>query len=161
MQSTWKDRTGRVLAAGLLGAALTAAGCSHAPKPSAEAPEAGEATKHAAASHAKPAAPPSDGVVSGSSTSAPADSTKAQVLPQLTPAQAKEMDLLSKNNVDAARTMLNSIDATKLDTDQTRKYEIAKGFVNDAVTARAQQDWMRAAQLATKAKLLAEELTGQ
>jgi len=155
------DRTGRLLAAGLLGVALAAGGCSHAPKPSADAAEAGEASKHAAANHAKPAAPASDGVVSGSSTSAPADSTKAQVLPQLTPAQAKEMDALSKNNVDAARTMLTGIDATKLDTDHARKYEIAKGFLNDAVTARAQQDWMRAAQLATKAKLLAEELTGQ
>lgn len=138
--------------------ALAAAGCSHAPKPSAET---GEAPRHAVA-HAKPAATTAaGGVVSGSSTSAPADSTQAKVLPTLTPAEAKEMEALSKTNVDAARAMLAGIDPAKLDAEHAQKFEIAKGFLNDAVAARGQQDWQRASQLATKAKLLAEALTGQ
>jgi hypothetical protein len=144
-----------------LGACAVASGCSHAPKPSAEAGGGADPPKHVAA-HAKPAtAPPSGGVVSGASTSAPADSTQAKVLPTLTPAEAKEMEATTKTNVDAARTMLAGIDATKLDTDHARKFEIAKGLLSDAVAARTQQDWTRASQLATKAKLLAEELTGQ
>jgi hypothetical protein len=155
-------RRGAWIALALLASAV-AGGCSHAPKPSAEAGGAADAPKHAAA-RAKPAtptAPPSGGVVSGASTSAPVDSTQSKVLPTLTPAEAKEMEATTKTNVDAARTMLSGIDATKLDTDHARKYEIAKGLLNDAVAARTQQDWTRASQLATKAKLLAEELTGQ
>ena len=158
----------RMLAALVAGAALVGQGCSHAPKPAeAGSPEAAPAHTAAARSHkeAKPAAAataPGTGVVAGSSTTAAPDSTqKPPVVPTLTPSQAKELELLSKNDLEAAQGILNGLDASKLDADHAQKYQIAKGFVADAVTARAQQDWMKAAQLATKAKVLAEQLSSQ
>ncbi len=144
----------------LVGAGMWGAGCSHAPKPAADAGAA--PAPHAPAAHAahKAPVPPAQGVVTGSSTAAATDTTqKAPVVPRLTPAQEKEMDLLSKNNVDAAQAALATLDPAKLDADKKQKYQIAKGMLDDAITARAQQDWMKAAQLSTKAKILAEELT--
>lgn len=156
----------------LVAAALAGEGCSHGPKPTAEpAPGPAEGTHAAARAHReakdtkdpKPATEPSasDGVVTGSSTTAAADSSsKKPVVPTLTAAQAKELEFLSKNDVEATETMLKGVDASKLDADRSQKYQIAKGFLADAITARAQQDWMKAAQLATKAKMLAEQVTG-
>lgn len=168
--------------------ALLLVGCSHSPKPSADA-EAGSssstpssdttmanpreakkspsANKRKTAAHtAKPApapAPPEPnaGVVSGSSTSAPVDtvSTRKEVVPQLSADERRELEKTSREEIEAARTKLSSLDATKLDTDKQRKLLIAQGFLADAIAARTQQDWMRASQLATKAKVLADELT--
>ena len=114
----------------------------------------------------KPPAPapvttPNDGVVAGSSTSAPVDtvSTRKEVVPQLTADERRELEKTSREQIDAARTLLSSLDAAKLDAEKQRKLLIAQGFLADAIAARAQEDWMRASQLATKAKVLADELT--
>jgi len=149
------------LCAALATAGAWGAGCSHAPKAVAEpAPPPAKPAAHAAAHPTHKAVAPDEGVVAGSSSTAASDSSqKAPVVPKLTPAQAKEMELLSKNNVDAAQTLLNTVDPAKLDVDHKQKYEIAKGMLDDAITARAQEDWMKAAQLSTKAKVLAEQLT--
>jgi hypothetical protein len=167
----------------VLAFALLAFGCSHAPKPSADvgstdtttsttsekktSPAKRKTTAHAAP--AKPAPPattakapePNAGVVSGSSTSAPVDTTAArkEVVPQLSTDEARELEKSSREEIDAARTKLSSLDATKLDADKQKKLLIAQGFLADAIAARTQQDWMRASQLATKAKVLADELT--
>ena len=148
--------------------ALLLAGCSHAPKPAADAAEEG---KNAGTTHTKrPAAPkPPAGasvgaVVAGSSTSAPAlpDTARAaSVVPQLSSEEAKELEKSSREQIDAALIKLGTLDATKLDADRQRKLEIAQGFLKDAVDARRQQDWMRASQLATKARVLADELTAR
>lgn len=145
--------------------ALALAGCSHAPKPNAEAaPDEG---KGAGATHAKrPVTPkPAAGaVVGGSSTSAPAapDTARAaSVVPQLSSEEAKELEKSSREQIDTALQKLATVDATKLDADKQRKLEIARGFLKDAVDARTQQDWMRASQLATKARVLADELTAR
>ena len=123
---------------------------AHAPAP---------ATPAAAAP--APAVTPNDGVVAGSSTSAPVDtvSTRKEVVPQLTEAERRELEKTSREQIEAARTKLSSLDAAKLDADKQRKLLIAQGFLADAIAARTQQDWMRASQLATKAKVLADELT--
>jgi hypothetical protein len=107
-----------------------------------------------------PAPEPNSGVVSGSSTSAPVDTVKSRnaVVPQLSADERRELEKTSREQIDAARTRLASLDATKLDTDKQRKLLIAQGFLNDAIAARTQQDWMRASQLATKARVLADEL---
>ena len=147
-----------------LGAVLVLAGCSHAPKPTAEAPvEEGKAPAVARAKRpaAKPPETNAGAMVGGSSTSAPAppDSARtAAVVPQLPSAEAKELEKSSREQIDSALQKLASVDATKLDSDQQRKLEIARGFLKDAVDARTQQDWMRASQLATKARVLADEL---
>lgn len=151
----------------LLGAILLA-GCSHAPKP---APDAAEEGKAPAAPHAKrPPAPKPPGeanvgaVVGGSSTSAPAPPDTARVVavvPQLSSEEAKELEKSSREQIDAALQKLATVDAAKLDPDKQRKLEIAQGFLKDAVEARKQQDWMRASQLATKARVLADELTAR
>ena len=167
------------------------AGCSHAPKPVAveeaiavpdsavvvdttqtNPPEPKKAvakpkkTAHVAPS--KPATPapapsatPNEGVVAGSSTSAPVDtvSTRKEVVPQLSADEKRELEKTSREQIDAARTLLSALDAAKLDADKQRKLLIAQGFLSDAIAARTQQDWMRASQLATKAKVLADELT--
>jgi hypothetical protein len=148
--------------------ALALAGCSHAPKPGAEAaPEEGKGT---GTTHARrPAAPKppeatAGAVVGGSSTSAPAapDTARAgSVVPQLSSAEAKELEKSSREQIDTALQKLAAVDATKLDADKQRKLEIARGFLKDAVDARTQQDWMRASQLATKARVLADELTAR
>jgi hypothetical protein len=152
----------------LLGALLLA-GCSHAPKPTAEVPP--DEGKSPGTTHAKrPAAPkpPTDAsagaVVGGSSTSAPAPPDTARavaVVPQLSSEEAKELDKSSREQIDTALQKLATVDATKLDPDKQRKLEIAQGFLKDAVEARKQQDWMRASQLATKARVLADELTAR
>ena len=148
--------------------ALALAGCSHAPKPNAEAiPEEG---KNAGTTRARrPAAPrPPEATVGavggGSSTSAPAapDTARAaSVVPQLSSEEAKALEKSSREQIDTALQKLAGIDATKLDADKLRKLEIARGFLKDAVDARTQQDWMRASQLATKARVLADELTAR
>jgi len=120
-----------------------------------------QAPKPAPPAPAPPAAAPNDGVVAGSSTSAPVDtvSTRKEVVPQLSADERRELEKTSREQIDAARTKLSSLDAAKLDVDKQRKLLIAQGFLNDAIAARTQQDWMRASQLATKAKVLADELT--
>ena len=171
----------------VLALALLAFGCSHAPNPAAEAvpvstdtttanpaePKKPSATKRKTTAHAapakpapaapaKPAAPePNAGVVAGSSTSAPVDTSAArkEVVPQLSADEARELEKTSREEIEAARTKLSALDATKLDADKQKKLLIAQGFLADAIAARAQQDWMRASQLATKAKVLADELT--
>jgi len=148
--------------------ALALAGCSNAPKPTADPADEG---KNAGTTHAKrPAAPKPPGdasvgaVVAGSSTSAPASPDTARaaaVVPQLSSEEAKELEKSSREQIDAALIKLGTLDATKLDADRQRKLEIAQGFLKDAVDARRQQDWMRASQLATKARVLADELTAR
>jgi hypothetical protein len=150
----------------LLCGALALAGCSHAPKPTAEPVDG---THGAAAAHpvkrppvAKPGDPAAGAVVGGSSTSAPALPDTARtppVVPQLSSEEAKALEKSSREQIDAALQKLATVDATKLDTDKQQKLQIAQGFLKDAVDARKQQDWMRASQLATKARLLADELT--
>ena len=151
-------------------AAFALAGCSHAPKPTADAADEGHNAGTSGTSTAprpkRPAAPkPSEPAkVGGSSTSAPAppDTAKAAaVVPQLSSEEAKELEKSSREQIDAARQKLGTLDATKLDVDKQRKLEIAQGFLKDAVDARTQQDWMRASQLATKARVLADELTAR
>jgi signal transduction histidine kinase len=168
--------------------ALALCSCSHGPKPTAEvtatadtlaapdtvaaAPAAKKATHpkkprtSEKAVATKPAAPPpapepNAGVVSGSSTSAPVDtvSTRKEVVPQLSEEERKQLEKSSREQIDAARAMLSALDAAKLDAEKQRKLLIAQGFIADALAARTQQDWMRASQLATKAKVLADELT--
>lgn len=168
----------RLAATIALGGSLALFGCSHAPKPVAEAAPADETTRGSAAAHTRRAAPkpipaaptkpapvppapePNAGVVSGSSTSAPVDTVKARnaVVPQLSADERRELEKTSREQIDAARTRLASLDATKLDAEKQRKLLIAQGFLNDAIAARTQQDWMRASQLATKARVLADEL---
>jgi PBP1b-binding outer membrane lipoprotein LpoB len=140
---------------------------SNPPEPRKAPSSSKKKTAHAQAP-AKPAAPPpapaatpNDGVVAGSSTSAPVDtvSTRKEVVPQLTEGERRELEKTSREQIDAARTKLSSLDAAKLDADKQRKLLIAQGFLSDAIAARTQQDWMRASQLATKAKVLADELT--
>jgi hypothetical protein len=111
---------------------------------------------------AAPAPEPNSGVVAGSSTSAPVDTAKARkaVVPQLTDEERRELEKSSREQIDAARTRLASLEASKLDSEKQRKLLIAQGFLADAIAARGQQDWMRASQLATKARVLADELTG-
>jgi len=167
--------------------ALALCGCSHGPKPTADmtatadtlaAPDTTAAAPAAKkATHPKkprtsekavavkpppppPAPEPNSGVVSGSSTSAPVDtvSTRKEVVPQLSELERKELEKSSREQIDAARTKLSSLDAAKLDAEKQRKLLIAQGFIADALAARTQQDWMRASQLATKAKVLADEL---
>ena len=148
--------------------ALLLAGCSHAPKP---APDVAEEGKSTGTTHAKrtvapkpPAGASVGAVVAGSSTSAPAvpDTARAaSVVPQLSSEEAKELEKSSREQIDAALLKLGTLDATKLDADKQRKLEIAQGFLKDAVDARKQQDWMRASQLATKARVLADELTAR
>jgi hypothetical protein len=165
------------------------AGCSHKPKavvepgpaqvsvdgdttqsnpPEPRKPSSSKKKSAHAPAPAKPAAPapapaatPNDGVVAGSSTSAPVDtvSTRKEVVPQLSEDERRELEKTSREQIDAARTKLSSLDAAKLDADKQKKLLIAQGFLNDAIAARTQQDWMRASQLATKAKVLADELT--
>ena len=108
-----------------------------------------------------PAPPePNAGVVAGSSTSAPVDTSAAhkEVVPQLSADERRELEKTSREQIDAARTKLAALDAGKLDSDKQKKLLIAQGFLADAIAARGQQDWMRASQLATKAKVLADEL---
>jgi hypothetical protein len=174
-----------------LGVVLAFCGCSHGPKPTADsaqpaasgaaeaAPAAGSSPEPAPAKKANhkskpktvaakptppPAAPPPEpnaGVVAGSSTSAPVDTTVArpEVVPQLSADERRELEKSSREQIDAARTKLSALDAAKLDADKQRKLLIAQGFLADAIAARTQQDWMRASQLATKAKVLADELS--
>jgi hypothetical protein len=163
-----------------LGGSLALFGCSHSPKPVAEAGpvDEGATTRGSGTTHPRRAAPkpvpaaptkpapaapapePNAGVVSGSSTSAPVDTiqTRDAVVPQLSADERRELEKTSREQIDAARTRLASLDATKLDTEKQRKLLIAQGFLNDAIAARTQQDWMRASQLATKARVLADEL---
>ena len=104
---------------------------------------------------------PAAEVVAGSSTSAPADTTvkaPAAVVPQLPPDERRDLEKSSREQIEVARVHLAGLEAAKLDADQQRKLQIAQGFLSDAISARAKQDWMRASQLATKARLLAEEL---
>jgi len=110
-----------------------------------------------------PVAPePKPKVVSGSSTSAPTapDTTAAPVpiVPQLSEKEKIELERTSREDIDAATARLKSLDEAKLDADRQRKYRIAQGFVDDALAARKGEDWLRASQLATKARVLAEEL---
>lgn len=115
-----------------------------------------------AAPHPEPTKPesPAAEVVAGSSTSAPADTTvkAAAVVPQLPPDERRDLEKSSREQIEVARVHLAGLEAAKLDADQQRKLQIAQGFLSDAISARAKQDWMRASQLATKARLLAEEL---
>src|SRR6185503_11183734 len=98
----------------------------------------------------------------GSSTSAPTapDTTAAPVpiVPQLSEKEKIELERTSREDIDAATARLKSLDEAKLDADRQRKYRIAQGFVDDALAARKGEDWLRASQLATKARVLAEEL---
>jgi PBP1b-binding outer membrane lipoprotein LpoB len=162
---------------GALLIALVLAGCSHAPKPVSDAAAANEdaphrntRTRRTAAKEPRPAPPPpvapapvsepNTGVVAGSSTSAPVDTAKARnpVVPQLSSDERRELEKSSREQIEAARTRLASLDAGKLDAEKQQKLLIAQGFLADAIAARTQQDWMRAAQLATKARVLADEL---
>ena len=151
-----------------LGCVLLFAGCSHAPKPNADTGSADEGRNAGSPRARRTPRPPSDpnagAVVAGSSTSAPAvpDSASApSVVPQLSTAEAKELEKNSREQIDAALLKLGALDASKLDPEKQRKLQIAQGFLRDAVAARTQQDWMRASQLATKARVLADELTAR
>jgi hypothetical protein len=157
---------GALLALALAGT-LALAGCSHAPKPVADGASSSEEgsarnTGRTRRPAARPAVvpEPNAGVVSGSSTSAPVDTVKTPnaVVPQLSVDERRELEKTSREQIEAARTRLASLDATKLDAEKQRKLLIAQGFLADAIAARTQQDWMRASQLATKARVLADEL---
>jgi len=126
---------------------------SHAKKPRASAAKPAPAPP-------PPAPEPNAGVVAGSSTSAPVDTVTArkEVVPQLSEDERRELEKSSREQIDAARSILSALDAAKLDAEKQRKLLIAQGFIADAIAARTQQDWMRASQLATKAKVLADEL---
>jgi len=164
----------------VLAALAVLAGCSHGPKPSADSGAAPvekprrtssrtthrKETARATPPAPKPAPPPpaapepNAGVVTGSSTSAPPDTASArkEVVPQLSDEERRDLDKKSRESIEAARTKLSGLDAGKLDAEKQRKLLIAQGFLADAIAARNQQDWMRASQLATKAKLLADEI---
>jgi hypothetical protein len=122
----------------------------------------GNGGRKRAAPHPPPTTPesPAAAVVAGSSTSAPADTSvkAAAVVPQLPPDERRDLEKSSREQIEVARVHLAGLEAAKLDADQQRKLQIAQGFLSDAISARAKQDWMRASQLATKARLLAEEL---
>ena len=156
-----------ICAALALCAALLLAGCSHAPKPAADSAASDTTAGGRSAGPVKPrrpAAPNAGAVVAGSSTSAPAalDTVTAPALvPQLSSEEAKELERSSREQIETARLRLAGLDASKLDADRQRKLQIAQGFLADAVAARAQQDWMRASQLATKARVLADELVAR
>ncbi len=156
----------RLLPSVALGCVLLFAGCSHAPKPDADSAEEGRtaASPRARRTPRPPSDPKAGAVVAGSSTSAPAvaDSAKApSVVPQLSTAEAKELEKNSREQIDAALLKLGALDASKLDPEKQRKLQIAQGFLKDAAAARTEQDWMRASQLATKARLLADELAAR
>ena len=141
-------------------------GCSHAPRPG-TAEETTPAKSAAPARPRRPAREPNAGagaVAAGSSTSPRAvpDSTMApSVVPQLSSTEAKALEKSSREQIDAVLLKLGALDGSRLDSEQQRKLQIAQGFVADAIAARMQQDWMRASQLATKARVLAEELNSR
>ncbi|MEP7027630.1 MAG: hypothetical protein ABI960_03455 [Candidatus Eisenbacteria bacterium] len=157
------------VALALAGVALVFAfeGCSHAPRPGTATAEESTPAKHPAPTRPRRAArEPAAGVgagavAAGSSTSPRAvpDSTMApSVVPQLSSTEAKALEKSSREQIDAVLLKLGALDGSRLDSEQQRKLQIAQGFVADAIAARMQQDWMRASQLATKARVLAEEL---
>ena len=63
--------------------------------------------------------------------------------------------------IDGAQKALDSVDATKLDAERTRKHVIAKDFLAQANEALTRREYERAQGLAVKAKLLAEEIAAK
>jgi hypothetical protein len=96
---------------------------------------------------------------SGGSSSAPATGAAGgPVSPQLTPEQQAQLEREATLAIEQAQSRIDAIDATKLDAERTRKLAIAKDMLTDARGAMERKENQRASSLATKARLLAEEL---
>jgi len=164
-----RRRDARIAGWLLLSLVVVAAGCSRAPKPQV-APTGTTKTTSAPADSAKAAATKKagggaaaatkttrndasfPGTSAGSSTSSPA------VVPQVSASEQERLARETTAAIEAAQKALDSVDATKLDAERTRKHVIAKDFLAQANEARARHEYERAQGLAVKAKLLAEEL---
>ena len=159
-------RAGRIAALLVLALAVAAAGCSRAPKPKVVPAEstmaAADSTKAAPAKKSSPSASAATkttrngasfpGTSAGSSTSAPA------VVPQVSAADQERLARETTTAIEGAQKALDSVDATKLDAERTRKHVIAKDFLAQANEALTRREYERAQGLAVKAKLLAEEI---
>ncbi len=143
----------------------SAAGSSTAPagrRPSrAGSAEPGNGVQTGASSSAAPAQGPA------ASASAPAagarDTLRAADAP-LAPLLPESAELTlqrdTRKAVDEARARLAKVDEKKLDEEKRKKLKIATDFVAEAERALERKEYERAAGLASKARLLAEELSG-
>jgi len=159
-------RAGRIAVLLVLALAVAAAGCSRAPKPKVVPADstkaAADSTKAAATKKSSPSAAAAKsttrngasfpGTSAGSSTSAPA------VVPQVSAAEQERLGRETTAAIEGAQKALDSVDATKLDAERTRKHVIAKDFLAQANEALTRREYERAQGLAVKAKLLAEEI---
>ena len=170
MRTRTEARIGVVVGLAL---ALVAAGCSRAPKPKVVPPPADTTKTTAAPADTVSVAPVKKGSSStapkattrngasfpgasaGSSTSAPA------VVPQISAAEQERLARETTTAIEGAQKVLDSVDATKLDAERTRKHVIAKDFLAQANEALTRREYERAQGLAVKAKLLAEEIAAK
>lgn len=160
----------RIALVALVALVVVAAGCSRAPKP--KVVPADSARASSASSDSSRAAPAKKGggtttrgttrngatfpgTSAGSSTSSPA------VVPQISAAEQERLARETTAAIEGAQKALDSVDATRLDAERTRKHVIAKDFLAQASEARTRREYERAQGLAVKAKLLAEEIAAK
>ncbi len=81
-----------------------------------------------------------------------------QISPELTPAQLADAQRRTSDDLRAAEGIVQLASAKQLNASQNDLYEKIKGFDNDAHAAITANDWVRAGNLAQKARVLSDEL---
>ncbi|MGH7725482.1 MAG: hypothetical protein ACREOU_08635 [Candidatus Eiseniibacteriota bacterium] len=143
----------------------TAGAAASAPRKVAKAntePKAGVQTGASSSAAPGPANAAGSGGAAGAAGTAAADTLRKRNEP-LAPILPESAEITlqreTRKAVDEARTRLSKLDEKKLDEDQRKKLKIASDFVVEAERALERKEYERAAGLATKARLLSEELS--
>jgi hypothetical protein len=121
-------------------------------------------TSKTATSVKKPAAPRAPAGSASAAGSRP-DSLEAAKTPAVTvslpEAELRKLEARAREDLDETSRLLGSVEAASLDSSEREKRRTVIGFVAQAESALESQDIQAAANLAHKARLLAEELTSQ
>lgn len=125
-------------------------------------PSTSPATTASPAPQANPASPPGSASqpVSAPPSRSPAPAPTGPLRPEVPPAEEQRLlESTRQNIVDVARTV-GELEGRSLKPAQQESLRTAKNFLDEARTALDQKDYQRAANLASKARALTDDLAG-
>jgi hypothetical protein len=123
------------------------------PPPKSAPPKSKPATPTAPPANSQPPATPE-------TEPAPPRGTPPQISPRLTPREQAEYEKRTKADITLAEKNLGSVGNRELNVAQKDMAEKIRGFLAQALEAMRASDWVRARNLAQKARLLSIELVG-
>lgn len=109
---------------------------------------------------ASSSAAPANGAAGATPDSVGAKKEEEPLAPQLPESTELALQRETRKAIDETRSHLAKLDESKLDEEKKKKLKIATDFLVEAERALEKKEYERAAGLATKARLLTEELSG-